>query len=152
MADSKPDNGDQITIAAQPDAVWAVLAAFGRISEWASNVDHSCLVTQTATGVNAVRRVQVGRNALLERVVEWEPGHQLSYVLEGLPPVVKSVINTWQLEPVGESTRVTLSTKIGPAGPRPPQQVAAKVFGRVLAKASKQLLDGLKAHVEELER
>jgi len=149
MADHKTDDGDQIIIAAQPDAVWAVLAEFGHISRWAPNVDHSCLTTPTATGVDAVRRVQVGRNALLERVVEWELGHRLSYAIDGLPPVVTSVTNTWRLEPVGVSTRVTLRSTVRPKGPRPPQQVAARVLGRVLSKASKQMLAGLKARVEE---
>jgi len=126
--------------------VWAVLADFGAISRWAPNVDHSCLTTEAGTGVGAVRRVQVGRNALLERVVEWEPGERISYEISGLPPVVRSVTSTWQLTGSASWTTVTLTNRVN-TGPRPPQVVAARVVGRMLAKTSRQMLDGLQAHV-----
>jgi len=138
---------EESSIARSPAAVWAALADFGDISRWAPNVEHSCLTTGQAEGAGAVRRVQVGRNALLERVVEWEPGHRLSYAIEGMPPVVRSVTNTWQLDGSDGSTAVTLTTRID-TGPRPPQQVVARVFGRVLAKASREMLTGLKTSLE----
>ena len=109
-------------IACAPEAVWAVLADFGGISRWAPNVDHSCLTTEQPEGVGTVRRVQVGRNALLERVVEWEPGRRLAYEIEGLPAVVRSVTNTWELEGSGGATTVTLTSQID-TGPRPPHQL-----------------------------
>lgn len=139
---------EELRIERSPDDVWVALADFGGISRWAPNVDHSCLTTEERAGVGTVRRVQVGRNALLERVVEWEPGQTLAYAIEGLPPVVRSVTNTWRLDGSGGSTTVTLTSRID-AGPRPPQKVAARVFGRVLAKASREMLTGLKAHLEE---
>ncbi len=139
---------EQLSFSRSPDVVWAALADFGGISRWAPNVDHSCLTTEQRDGIGAVRRVQVGRNALLERVVEWDPGHQLSYAIEGMPAVVRSVTNTWRLEGSGGSTRVTLSSRVD-VGPRPPQQVIARVVGRVLAKASREMLAGLKHHLEE---
>lgn len=140
------DLAEEISIARPAAAVWAVLADFGTISRWAPNVDHSSLTTQVGTGVGAERRVQVGRNALLERVVEWEPGERISYEISGLPPVVRSVTTTWQLTASDSWTKVTLTNRVN-TGPRPPQQVAARVIGRVLAKASRQMLDGLQAHV-----
>ena len=73
------DVSDEITINSPPDVVWAALADFGAISAWAPNVDHSCLTTEQDQGVGSVRRVQVGRNALLERVVEWNEGQSLAY-------------------------------------------------------------------------
>ena len=136
------------TIARSPNDVWSVLADFGGIGRWAPNVEHSCLAAEQGDGVGAVRRVQVGRNALLERVVEWQPGHKLAYVIEGLPPVVRSVTNTWELEGSGAATTVTLTSRID-TGPRPPQQVVARLFGRVLGKASQEMLAGLKTHLEE---
>ncbi|NIR40417.1 MAG: SRPBCC family protein [Actinobacteria bacterium] len=138
---------EKTSIARSPEQVWAALADFGGISRWAPNVDHSCLTTGQHEGVGSVRRVQVGRNALLERVVEWEPGLHLGYRIEGLPPVVRSAVNTWRITGSGEATTVTLTSRID-AGPRPPQQVVARVFGRVLARSSRQMLAGLKAHVE----
>lgn len=139
---------ETVSIARPPEDVWAALADFGGISRWAPGVDHSCLTAEQREGVGAQRRVQVGRNAFLERVVEWEPGHRLAYLIEGLPPVVRSVTNSWELEGSGHSTTVTLSSRID-TGPRPPQQLVARVVGRALGKASREMLTGLKAHVEE---
>ncbi len=136
------------TIARSPDHVWAALADFGGIGRWAGNVDHSCLTTERSEGVGATRRVQVGRNVLLERVVEWEPGDRLAYRIEGLPPVVRSVSNTWRLEGQGAATIVTLTSAVD-TGPRPPQQLIARVIGKGLARASRQMLTGLKTHLED---
>ena len=138
----------QTIIASSPDRVWATLADYGAISRWAPNVDHSCLTTEQVGGVGAVRRVQLGRNAFLERVVGWEPGRQLTYTVEGLPAVVRSVTNTWNLDRTGGATTVTLTSRID-AGPRPPRQVIARVLGRVLARTSRELLAGLKPPLEE---
>ena len=135
------------SIAASAGDVWAVLADFDSISSWASNVDHSCLLTEQAGGVGAVRRIQAGRVTVRETVVAWQSEQQLSYSIAGLPPVVSSVINTWTLIANGEATDVTLTTEITP-GPRPPHQVVARVMSRVMAKTSDQMLDGLVTHVD----
>lgn len=135
------------SIARSTEDVWAALANFGRICQWAPNVDHSCLATERSDGVGMTRRLQVGRNALLERVIEWEPGERLAYQIEGLPPIVRSVTNTWRLDGAGSSTTVMLTSAID-AGPRPPQQLIARSVGRGLAKASRQMLSGLKADLE----
>ena len=139
---------EKAVIARSPETVWAAVADFGEISRWAPNVDHSCLTSAQSEGAGSVRRVQVDRNALLERVTEWEPGRQLCYSIEGLPPVVRSVTNTWKLDGTDGGTAVTITSRID-TGPRPPQQVVARVFGRVLAKASRRMLEGLKTHLEE---
>ncbi len=139
---------ETISIARSPDHVWAALADFGGISRWAPNVDHSCLATERCEGVGTMRRVQVGRTALLERVVEWQPGERLAYSIEGLPAVVRSVTNTWQVEGAGSATTVTLTSAVD-AGPRPPQQLIARVVGKSLVKASREMLAGLRTHLEE---
>ena len=139
---------ERIGVARPVADVWATLSDFGEISRWAPNVAHSCLTTDRAEGVGTVRRVQVGRNALLERVVVWEPGDRLSYEIEGLPAVVRSVTTTWQLVGSDFSTRVTLTSAVD-TGPRPPQKLIARVVGRGLATASRQMLAGLKHHLEE---
>lgn len=139
----------QVTSIARPaENVWAALADFGEISRWAPNVDHSCLTSDAGERVGNVRRVQVGRNALLETVIEWVPETRLAYSIEGLPRVVRSVVNKWELDGQGQNTTVTLRTSID-TGPRPPQQVIARIVGKVLTKASVQMLSGLKSHLEE---
>jgi hypothetical protein len=141
------ESTETTTITGSTANVWAALGDFGRISRWAPNVDHSCLTTGQSSGVGCERRVQVGRNALLEQIVEWQAGEHLAYSIQGLPPVVRSVVNTWVLDGGGDSTTVTLSTHVD-AGPRPPQQVVARVFAKVMAKASREMLAGLKVHIE----
>ena len=143
-----PEIVETTSIERSPERVWAALADFGAIGRWAPNVAHSSLATARSEGVGMTRRVQVGRNALLERVVEWEPGQRFAYRIEGLPPVIRSVTNTWYLESAGSATTVTLMTTVD-AGPRPPQQLIARAVGLGLAKASRQMLTGLKTHLEE---
>lgn len=138
---------EETTIAQPPDEVWRVLANFAGISQWAPNVDHSCLMAEQGEGIGTVRRIQSGRATVLERVVQWEPARCMAYEIEGLPPVVRSVTNEWRLSRDGDDTRVTLTSTID-TGPRPPQQVMAKVVGRVLTKASREMLSGLKHAVE----
>jgi carbon monoxide dehydrogenase subunit G len=137
----------QREIAADPDAVWQVLAAFDRIAEWAPNADHSCLLSQQNSGIGMTRRIQTGRTTLVETVIAWEPGARLSYTIAGLPQVIRSVTNTWRLEPVARGTKVTLTSEID-AGPRPPQRLIAKAVGRKLGAASDQMLEAIAAHLE----
>lgn len=129
-------------IDAAPSEVWAVLSDFASISRWAPNVDHSSLMTEQSVGVGAVRRIQASRATILETVRSWDPLVELSYEITGLPPVIKSVTNTWRLEAVGEQTNVLLTSEID-AGPRPPQQLVAKAVGRKLGEASELMLTGL---------
>ena len=135
-------------IAAPLDVVWAVLADFAAISGWAPNVDHSCLMSEQTEGVGMVRRIQTDRSTILETVEHWEPGVTVSYRITGLPPVIKSVTNTWRIGASGDSTMVRLTTDID-TGPKPPQQVIAKAVGRRLAAASEQMITGLTEHLEQ---
>ena len=128
-------------------AVWAVLARFDGIVEWAPKVAHSVLTTDRSEGVGTARRVQVGRQALIETVTIWEPERTLAYSIEGLPPIVAGVSNRWDLaaDPVG--TFVTLTSIIDP-GPSPKGKAAALVLRLPLGKASDSMVDGLAAFLE----
>ena len=134
-------------IRAPTDRVWRVLADYEAIASWAPNIDHSCLLTDRTEGVDAVRRIQSGRSTLRETIETWEPGATLSYRIAGLPPVVRLVTNTWRLDTSGGATRVSLTSEID-CGPRPPQQLIARVVGRRLATASEQLIAGLTERCE----
>ncbi len=138
------------TVAATPEAVWEVLADFGGIARWADNVAHSSLLRSAdgPAGVGTIRRVQVGRNTLTERIVEAEEPNVLAYDIGGLPPRLQRANNRWALEPVGDATEVSLTTTID-LGPRPPQQLAARVVARVFARQSDTMLAGLAHHLEE---
>ncbi len=88
---------------------------------------------------------------LTETVQSWQPGVSLSYAISGLPPIIRSVTNTWRLEPNDDGTLITLTTEVD-AGRRPPQRLAARLVGRKLAGASDAMLDGLTAHLDRQER
>ncbi len=146
-------------IPAPPAVVWAVLADVQSISTWAPNVDHSCLLSDQVEGVGTTRRIQTNRVAVVESVETWEPDSTLSYRITGLPPVIKTVRNTWRLTPVdrhetgdgdgdgdGASTHVSLTTEID-AGPRPPQKLVAKLVGNRFGAASNQMLTGLTEYI-----
>jgi uncharacterized protein YndB with AHSA1/START domain len=140
------------TISAHLTRVWDVLADFDRLATWAPNADHTCWLDEPRDDgemVGRARRVQAGRVVLVETITVWEPPARLAYDLGGLPAVVKSAVNEWRLraEPSdGDRTIVTLATHVD-CGPRPPQQLVARVVAGRLAKASDAMLDGLAAHL-----
>jgi uncharacterized protein YndB with AHSA1/START domain len=137
-----------------PDAVWAVLADFDGISAWAANVDHSSYLDEVPADadvagalVGVARRVQSGKFVLIERITVWHPGERLAYEITGLPKVLRHLVNEWRLTGRGDGgTDVALVTQVD-CGPRPPQQVVARIAARRLAKASDTMLDGLAAHL-----
>ena len=127
------------------DEVWALLADFGAISRWAPNVDHSCNLTEQPDDVGAIRRIQSGGTTVVETVETWERPHTLAYEIAGLPPVIRRLTNTWQLDAADpDHTIVRVITEID-TGPRPPQRLVAKAIGRRLGAVSDQMLDGLEA-------
>ncbi len=134
-------------VSATPGEVWAVLADFAAISGWAPNVSHSSLTTEGEVGVGTTRRVQAGRTTLLETIAVWEPEQALAYDIAGLPKVIRSVRNRWDLTPRGDATEVTLTSSID-TGPRPPQRLVAKLVGKRLAKESDSMLGGIAARLE----
>ncbi len=136
-------------IAAAPRAVWDVLADFGALSSWAGNVDHSCLLEHAAVGtaVGTSRRVQVGRETLVERITEMTAPAALAYDIEGLPRRLRRVATRWTLTPAGGSTEVTLTNTVD-IGANPLAGVAERAMCRYLAKQSDALLAGLAARLE----
>ena len=137
-------------LAVPPATVWAILADFEALALWADDIDHSSLTTDQRDGVGTRRRVQMGQITLLERVIAWEPDRQLAYEIEGLLPVVKQATNTWHLTPTADGTRVSLTTTIA-TGRRPDKALIGAAVARKMAEASEMMLDGLAAHLEDLE-
>jgi hypothetical protein len=142
------------TIAACVDDIWNVLADFGSISAWAGNVDHSCILHAGRNGqpVGTARRVQVKRDALVERITEFEPPRALAYDIDGLPRRLRRVSNRWTLAPAvgtapARGTRVTLTSTVV-IGPRPTQKLAERVLCRFLARQSAAMLAGLANRLE----
>lgn len=138
------------TVAAEPQAIWDVLSDFGAVSTWADFVDHSCLLEHGPDGnaVGTSRRVQLGRNTLVERITDVDPPHSLSYDVEGLPRLVRRLRSNWTLRPIAKGmTEVTLSSAVT-IGSNPIQGAAERLFGRGSVKQLDLLLDGLAKRVE----
>lgn len=137
------------SIPIKAQAIWDVLAEFDGIAEWADFVEHSTLLCAGPLEVGLTRRIQMGATVVLERIVDVEAPTALAYEIEGLPERISSVRNRWTLSPTGvDSTNVSISTTVA-IGPRPPQQLAERVLGWVLARRSVDMLDGLAAHLED---
>ena len=127
-----------------------MLADFGSISAWASNVDHSCLLEHgdDPAAVGTSRRVQVGRDTLVERITDSVAPTTLRYSIEGLPRPLGRVANRWTITPFGDSTAVTLTSTVDIGG-NPLARVAEKAACRFMAKQSDVMLAGLARQVEE---
>jgi ribosome-associated toxin RatA of RatAB toxin-antitoxin module len=101
------------TIAVDPKEVWDVIADFGSISSWADNIDHSCILNHGSEPVGTTRRVQIGRNALVERITEFDTARALAYDVEGLPKRLRRFNNRWSLQPTHDGkTVVTLTSTV----------------------------------------
>ncbi|MDE0065675.1 MAG: SRPBCC family protein [Acidimicrobiaceae bacterium] len=135
---------NETNVAAPVEAVWAVLADFDRLADWAQEIDHSCQLSERSEGVGAERRVQVKSNVVLERVTVWQPEEKLAYEIVGLPSVVSSVVNEWTLKPDGDRTRLSLTAKVEP-GPKPPMKLAARLLARQMGSVNQRLLRDLEA-------
>lgn len=140
------------TIAAPAYEIWGVLADFGSISSWAPNADHSCILFSGPDGgaVGTARRIQVKRDALVERITEFTPPRVLAYGIEGLPKRLRRVTNRWTLAPSGsEATVVTLTSTVE-IGPSPGEKLAERVLCRVVARQSGSMLAGLAKRMENV--
>lgn len=139
------------TVGASPQQVWDVLADFGAISSWAGNVDHSCLLEHGPAGaaVGTSRRVQIGRDALVERITEFDQPVALAYAIEGLPRQLRRVANRWTLTAASPgNTTVTLTTTVE-IGTNPIARLAERTLCRLMSKPSDELLAGLADRVED---
>jgi uncharacterized protein YndB with AHSA1/START domain len=137
------------TIAAAPQDVWDVLADFGALSTWVEKADHSSILTHGADGpIGTARRVQMGRQTLVERIVEFDPPHALAYDIEGLPKRLRRVTNRWTLRPSGESTVVRLTSTVEIGSGRI-AQLAERVMCRVMTRESDGMLAGLADRLEK---
>ncbi|MGB0437711.1 MAG: SRPBCC family protein [Mycobacterium sp.] len=137
------------TIAASPGSIWAVLADFGSLSSWAEGIDHSCVINtgEDTDPIGMTRRVQVGRDTLVETITAFAPQRLLAYDISGLPPML-SASNRWNLSPDDQGrTTVTLTSTVR-IRPRALRPIVERVGARVIAKRSEPLLNSLATHLE----
>jgi len=137
------------TLPAPVQAAWSIVADFGSISTWADNVDHSCILGHGPGGaLGTSRRVQVGRNTLVEKITEYVPPTVLAYDITGLPRRLGRVTNHWELAATAlGGTRVTLTSTVE-MGADPFARIAAHLVCRMMARQSQTMLAGLAKRVE----
>ena len=138
------------TIATSVQEIWDVLADFGSISLWAGNVDHSCILFSGPDGrpVGTARRVQVKRDALVERITEFDPPRALAYDIEGFPSRVRRLTNRWTLAASGAGSAVVTLTTTIELGHRPAEKLTERVLCRFMARQSDAMLAGLANRLE----
>ena len=135
---------------ATSQTIWDVLADFGALSAWAPGAAHSCVLTRGPGGqvLGTTRRVQLGRAALVERIVDFEPPTMLAYDVEGLPARLRTVTNRWTLRPAGDATMVTLTSTVD-VGSGPLARAAEWAVCLGMAKESDAMLAGLALATEK---
>jgi hypothetical protein len=136
-------------IAADPQSVWDVLADFGSISSWADNIDHSCILNQGSEPTGTTRRVQIGRNALVETITEFDTTRALAYDVDGLPKRVRRFNNRWSLRPAVDGGTIVTLTSTVEIGSGPMHKLAERAVCRVQVRQSDVMLAGLANRLEK---
>jgi hypothetical protein len=137
------------TIAADLQAVWDVLADFGSISSWADNIDHSCILVQGNEPLGTTRRVQIGRNALVETITEFDPLRAIAYDVDGLPKRVRRFANRWTVRSTGTGATIVVLTSTVEIGSGTVKKLAERALGRVQIRQSEIMLAGLAHRLEK---
>ena len=89
----------------------------------------------------------MGRQTLVERIVDWDPPRALAYDIDGLPQRLRRVNNRWTLRPSGDSTVVTVTSTVEIGSGRI-EQLAERVMCRLMTRESDGLLAGLAKRLE----
>jgi hypothetical protein len=137
------------TIAADPQSVWDVLADFGTISSWADNIDHSCILIQGNEPLGTTRRVQIGRNALVETITEFDAERAIAYDVDGLPKRVRRFNNRWSLRSTGDGATIVTLTSTVEIGSGAVKKLAERAVCRAQIRQSDIMLAGLAHRLEK---
>lgn len=140
---------ESIDINASRAAVWAELADIGAISEWNPGVRSSWQTTSGDVSNGSCRRCELGgKNYLDEEVVLFEPSAGITFRITDTNMPFETADIRFSLSGDGEITHVVVSPKytlkFGALG----RLLDAIVIGPVYRKGMRDLLRGLKHHVE----
>lgn len=134
-------------MAAEPQAIWDVLADFGALSSWADGIDHSSVLAQRAP-IGLARRVQAGRTTLVETITSFTAPTDLAYDIAGLPRRFGRVGNRWTLCAAGAGTTAVTLTSTADIGTSRTARLVERLVSRLLARKSAALLVSLAKRVE----
>ncbi|MCP9276269.1 SRPBCC family protein [Mycolicibacterium arenosum] len=136
------------TVPAEQQAVWDVLADFGELSSWVDRCDHSSILNHgLESPAGTSRRVQMGRDVLVETITEFVAPITLAYDIDGLSARFGRLANRWTLSTTGPDTVVSVTSTID-CGRGARARATELVVGRVMAKTSDEMLAGLIRRME----
>jgi len=131
--------------------VWSVVGDFGNEHKWASQLKHCQRNTETVR-VGSVRsctlaKPLMGRAAVEEVLIDYEPGKTLSYRLRGAAGPFRSAEGRWTLRADANGTFVEVGGHF-----QPRNAFVAVLFGRlaraVAVRAARRALHDLADYVE----
>lgn len=136
------------TVPAEQQAVWDVLADFGGLSSWMDRVDHSSVLIHGAESpLGTSRRVQMGRNTLVETITDYLEPTTLAYDIHGMPRRLGDLNNRWTLQSAAADTVVSITSTIH-SGSGPAARATGLIVSRIMAKMSDELLTSLARRME----
>jgi len=144
---------EQVKISAPHDSVWAALADFGGVSDWAPYMSRSRLVgsQQTGVGTRRIMHHAWGFN-FEEAVTEWTDGQGYSFDVYRAPYPMKDVHENWSTKHVNGvstvTTQVNYCMRLGLLGRLLDQGLVQFIVRREMRAG----LHGLKQHVENAAR
>lgn len=122
--------------AADPDAVFAVLADHAGWPEWFGSV-RKVEVIGSGVGIGAQRRVHAAGMVIEEEFIAWDPGNRWAFTATGLRPAfTRSLLEDCQLAATAGGTDITYTMHLDPGpGLRPVVAAAAPLIRHQLTKA-----------------
>ncbi len=140
---------ENIRISSPKHEVWALLADFGNVSEWAPYMKSSHLVGDTRNGVGMKRGMRHAWGFRFEEsVTAWNEGSGFSFDVFRAPFPMRDVKESWEVHHEDGistvSTSVTYGMKLGPIG----NAVDWLLVRFVVRREMRAGLRGLKTHCE----
>jgi uncharacterized protein YndB with AHSA1/START domain len=127
------------TLAAPPEAVWALLDDSASWPSWTPIDEHHPVGPAGPDGTGEERRFRNGRVTVHERIIEREPGRRLVYTLLG-GLALRDYRAEITLAPRGAGTDLRWHTTFRPKVPG-----TGRLYRRALAAATRAFVDGLEA-------
>ncbi len=136
------------TINAPLNQVWQTIADVGSIANWHPGVENSPVLSESATGLGAKRRVELyDGSSAVEEVTALEEGRFATLTMSEFDMPLKEGAVTFRVDAEGGKTQVTMTLdyemKYGPAGWLMNAVMLRPILGGLFAK----VLAGLDHHI-----
>ncbi len=141
---------ERANIEAPVEAVWRILSELDGLERYVQAIKSSKYASAQKEGVGTTRVCEIeGFGKIAEKIVEWEDGKWFRYEVEGMPAIVRSLSNRWEVLEDGDRSivvsTVEIDTKYGAIGRLVETLVLKKRFTDGLRRGIAQL----KYYIEE---